>query len=181
MLGKTCLMGELIYDNETAVYYTPHLTLSFHHKMQTRSLRTTNLSPGWPARSAGRPTMGQDCPKCKKTSSNSECYRFWIFWFWCTYRISSYKARKYYLFFARHSTAGNIRILERIIRGRGLFPPLKIKTIFLLKCMFLMTAGTIKCTFLLMIVVFPIIWSLETLHFLILRIICLQEPNLSYL
>ena len=50
MLGKTCLMGDLIYDNETAVYYTPHLTLSFHHKMQTRSLRTTNLSPGRPAR-----------------------------------------------------------------------------------------------------------------------------------
>ena len=60
MLGKTCLMGELIYDNETAVYYTPHLTLSFHHKMQTRSLRTTNLSPGWlagSAVSAGRPVM----------------------------------------------------------------------------------------------------------------------------
>ena len=26
-------------------------------------------------------TMGQDCPKCKETSSHSECYRFWFFWF----------------------------------------------------------------------------------------------------
>ena len=67
MLGKTCLMGELIYDNETAVYYTPHLTLSFHHKMQTRSLRTTNLSPGWPAGRPAGPLWAKIAQNIKKT------------------------------------------------------------------------------------------------------------------